>query len=133
MVLIAQIGALVAGVWLVGLGVWMALRPRSAISALSKMGGSPSVHFGELTIRLLIGVALMGAAPESRAPDVLWVIGGFLVLSAVVLMILPRRWHAAYSAWWAARIPVGAVRLIALLSALAGSALIWSLGWPTLS
>jgi hypothetical protein len=129
---LAQIASLLAGLWLIGLGVWMALRPRQALGVLARMGGTPAVHFGEMGVRILIGAAIMGAAPVSRAPLILSVFGGFLIVSALVLMVLPRRWHERYSAWWAARIPVAAVRLIAPLSAVGGAVLIWvvRVRWP---
>lgn len=123
----AQALAILAGVWLIGLGVWMAVRPRSALSALAAMGGSPRVHFGEMIIRIIVGAALIGAAASSRAPLILSILGGFLIVSAAVLMGLPRRWHHAYSIWWAARIPVLAVRFIGPFSVLGGLALLWSL------
>ncbi len=65
------------------------------------------------------------AAAGSRYPLAVMVIGGFLIVSAVILLVLPRRWHAAYSTYWASRIPVPAVRLIAPLSWVMGGALIW--------
>ena len=115
----------VAGVWLIGLGVFMLVRPRQALVALSRMGGSPSVHIGEMAVRILVGAAMVLAAAGSRYPLAVMVIGGFLIVSAVILLVLPRRWHAAYSTWWASRIPVPAVRLIAPLSWVMGGALIW--------
>ena len=114
-----------AGVWLMGLGVFMLVRPRQALVALSRMGGSPSVHIGEMVVRILAGAAMVLAAAGSRYPLAVMVIGGFLIASAVVLLALPRRWHAAYSTWWANRIPVPAVRLIGPLSWVMGGALIW--------
>lgn len=115
----------VAGVWLIGLGVFMLVRPRQALVALSRMGGSPSVHIGEMAMRILAGAAMVLAAAGSRYPLAVMVIGGFLIVSAVILLVLPRRWHAAYSTYWASRIPVPAVRLIAPLSWVMGGALIW--------
>ena len=85
------------------------------------------IHFGEMALRILAGAVLMLAAAASRFPLALTLIGGFLIASAVVLMLAPRRWHAAYSTWWAARIPVWAVRFSAGLSILAGGVLIWAL------
>lgn len=126
---IAQIISLLTGVWLIGLGVWMAVVPRHALAALAAMGGTPAIHFGEMTIRLLIGVSFVGASPISRYPFVIWWAGGFLIISALVLMALPRRWHAAYSTWWAAHIPPEAVRLIAPFSVAGGVLLIWCVGW----
>ncbi len=115
----------VAGVWLIGLGVFMLVRPRQALVALSRMGGSPGVHIGEMAVRILVGAAMVLAAAGSRYPLAVMVIGGFLIVSAVILLVLPRRWHAGYSTWWASRIPVPAVRLIAPLSWVMGGALIW--------
>lgn len=112
--------------WMIGLGVFMAVAPRRALAALAAMGGTPRVHFGEMAIRILAGAALMLVSGASRFPKALWLIGAFLIVSAVVLMLLPRRWHSAYSQWWAARIPVRAVRLIAPTSVLIGAALIWT-------
>ncbi|WGM47039.1 hypothetical protein KOAAANKH_01913 [Brevundimonas sp. NIBR10] len=114
-----------AGVWLIGLGAFMLVRPRQALVALSRMGGSPGVHVGEMAVRILVGAAMVLAAAGSRYPLAVMVIGGFLIVSAVVLLVLPRRWHAAYSTWWASHIPVPAVRLIAPLSFVMGGALIW--------
>ncbi|MGQ3041483.1 MAG: hypothetical protein ACT6TH_01895 [Brevundimonas sp.] len=122
-----------AGLWLIGLGIWMARRPRHALTVLAAMGGSPLVHFGEMAVRALIGAAIMGAAAGSRAPLVLTVFGAFLIVSAAVLAILPRRWHSSYSRWWAARIPEAAVRLVAPLSLIGGAALIWSVAPAQLS
>jgi hypothetical protein len=89
--------AVAAGVWLIGLGVWMAAAPRRALSALAAMGSGGAVHFGEMTIRLLIGAALVAAGPVSRFPQIIPLFGWFLIVSALVLMAAPRRWHAAYS------------------------------------
>jgi len=114
-----------AGVWLILLGVFMLIRPRLALVALGQLGGSTSVHVGEMAVRILAGVAMVLAAAASRYPLVFTIIGGFLIVSALVLLLLPRRWHAAYSTWWSRRIPVAAVRMIAPMSWAMGGALIW--------
>ena len=113
------------GVWLIGLGVFMLIQPRQALAALGQMGGSPTVHIGEMAVRILAGVAMIFAAAASRFPVAISIIGSFLIVSALVLLLLPRRWHAAYSRWWSCHIPVTAVRLIAPMSWAMGGALIW--------
>ena len=117
--------AVAAGIWLIGLGGFMLVRPKNALAALGRMGGSAAIHIGEMAVRILVGLALVIAAEASRYPVVITALGGFLIASAVVLLILPRRWHAAYSTWWAGRIPEAAVRLIGPVSWLMGGALIW--------
>ena len=108
-----------------GLGFFMLIQPRRALAALGQMGGSLTIHAGEMAVRILVGVAIMLAASATRLPLAMTIIGCFLVVSAVVLLILPRRWHAAYSECWSRRIPVVAVRLLALISWAMGGALIW--------
>ena len=125
MAISAQWLTITTGAWLIGLGGLMLIRPRQALAALGRMGGSAAIHIGEMAVRILVGLVLVIAAAGSRYPVAITLIGEFLIASAVVLLILPRRWHAAYSTWWADRIPVAAVRLIGPLSWLMGGALIW--------
>ena len=122
---IAQWCSVVAGLWLIGLGIWMMTRPHQALQVLNRMGGTPAIHVGEMSVRIAAGLVLLLAAERALYPTLIAVIGGFLVASAVVILLLPRRWHAAFSTWWAQRIPVRAVRLIAPLSCIMGVALIW--------
>ncbi len=123
---VAQYLTIGVGLWLIGLSVFMLAAPRRALKALEAMGGTPAVHFGEMALRTAAGIALVLAAATSRFPHAIALIGGFLVVSALVLMLLPRRWHASYSTWWAQRIPVIAVRLVAPLSLVAGGVLVWA-------
>jgi len=123
----AQWLAIGVGVWLIGLSLFMLVRPQASLAALAAMGGTPLIHFGEMALRIVAGAALVLAAGGSRFPQAITLIGWFLIASAVVLMILPRRWHAGYSTWWAKRIPVWAVRLSAVVSIAAGGVLIWVL------
>lgn len=113
------------GVGLALLSLLILAAPRRALQTLSRFGSTPTIHFGELSLRAVVGVVFVLGAPATRYPLAVAVIGGFLVISAGVLMLLPRRWHARYSSWWAARIPVWAVRLLAPISLFAGIALVW--------
>lgn len=129
-VTVSQWLAVLIGVWLIGLSLFMLLAPQRALGVLAAMGSTPLIHFGEMAGRIAAGLVLMLASVVSRSPQVVNLIGAFLIVSAVVLMFLPRRWHAAYSTWWAKRIPVWAVRLSAVFSILAGGVLIWALNPP---
>ena len=122
---LARLVGMSAGAWLVAIGLLMAIAPRRCLTALAAAGGSALVHFGELVPRTIVGIALVLAASGSRFPAAIAVIGWILIVSAVVLMALPRRWHASYSRWWAERIPATAVRLMGPLSIVAGCALAW--------
>lgn len=125
-VTVSQWLAVLVGVWLIGLSLFMLLAPQRALGVLAAMGSTPLIHFGEMAGRIAAGLVLMLASVVSRSPQVINSIGVFLIVSAVVLMVLPRRFHAAYSTWWAKRIPVWAVRVSALFSIAAGAVLIWT-------
>jgi hypothetical protein len=116
--------SLLAGLWLILVGIIMLFRPVWALRALAKFGSTPFLHFSELGLRMVVGFALVVAAPSSSLPDVLVPVGWFVAVSSVVLMMLPRAWHAAYATWWSERISVTAVRCLSPLALLAGGALI---------
>jgi hypothetical protein len=124
---IAQVLVILSGLWLAGLGVWMFVRPAWALAALKGMGSGPLIHFGEMAFRTAAGFAFVVAAPQSRFPMAITVIGVFLIVTALALTVMPRRWHVAYSTAWARRIPVMAVRMIAPVSVIAGGLLIWTM------
>lgn len=115
---------LLAGLWLILVGMVMFILPSRALRALAKFGSTPFLHFSELGLRMVVGFALVVAAPLSSLPDVLVPVGWFVAVSSVVLMMLPRAWHAAYATWWSERISVTAVRCLSPLALLAGGALI---------
>lgn len=123
---IARAGGVAAGAFLIALSLLMIVRPRAALAGLSRMGSTPAIHFGELGLRAAAGAAIALAAPTSRWPEGLFWGGLFLVVSSAVLALAPRRWHAAYSAWWARRIPPASVPVFALGSLLAGGALVFA-------
>lgn len=113
------------GVSLAALSVLIAVQPRRALRALSRFGSTARIHFGELGLRAAIGLALVLGGPATRYPTVIIVIGTFLIITALILMGLPRRWHAAFSGASARRIPVWSVPPLALISLAAGCALVW--------
>ncbi|MEQ7156382.1 hypothetical protein [Brevundimonas aurifodinae] len=113
------------GVALAALSVLIAVQPRRALQALSRFGSTARIHFGELSLRAAIGMAFVLGGPATRYPTAIGAIGAFLVVSALILMVLPRRWHAAYSSGWAKRIPVWTVPVLAVISLAAGSVLVW--------
>lgn len=129
-VTVSQWLAVAVGVWLIGLSLFMLLAPRRALGVLAAMGSTPLIHFGEMAGRIAAGLVLMLASVVSRSAQVITLIGAFLIVSAAVLMVLRRQWHASYSTWWAQRIPVWAVRVSALVSIVAGGVLIWALNPP---
>lgn len=123
---IARYGVIASGLWLILVAAWMLARPAACRAVLAKMGSTSLIHYGEHAVRALAGLCLIGAAAASKAPLILTVAGGFIVISSIVIALAPRRWHAAYAVWWADRLPLWTYRTLAPVSLIGGAALVWS-------
>jgi hypothetical protein len=123
---LALIILIVAGGWLVAVGVMMAFRPHYALHVLSLTASSHRVNVSEQVPRLIAGAAMFVRADVSKLPQLFEVAGLFIAASSVVLLVIPLSWHNGYAIWWAKRIPPVAVRAIAPLSLLGGAGLIYA-------
>lgn len=119
-------GSAAAGLWFMCAGVFMALRPKRALHVLSLTATTRSINNVEQGLRLLAGLALVFRSSASKLPQTFEIAGWFIILSSLVLLILPLRWHSAYAIWWADRLTPAAVQVVAPLSALAGVGLIYA-------
>lgn len=119
------VGIAAAASWLIGAGIFMALRPQRALQVLRLTASTRTINNAEQGLRLSAGVALLLRAPASKLPLFLEVAGWFIVLSSLFLLVVPLRWHSAYACWWADHMPHTAVRALAPLSVLAGFVLIY--------
>lgn len=120
------VGTVVAGFWLICVGAFMALLPNNALRVLRLTASNRTVNNSEQGLRLLAGLALVLRSPASKLPEIFEIAGWFIILSSLVLLVLPLRWHAAYAIWWADQFKPATVRFIAPLSALAGIGLIYA-------
>jgi hypothetical protein len=128
---IALIVVAATGVWLVGVALLMALRPRYCLELFAKMSGNLErsnwrLQFTEQGLRVLAGVALIVRAPASKLPLVFEVAGWLLVATSVLIMIAPIRWHGSYGRWWVGRIAPLAIRVLSPVPMMAGAGLIYS-------
>ena len=91
---IALIILIAAGLWLAGVAVLMALRPRYCLHLFEKMSANLErsnwrLQFTEQALRILAGVALIVRAPVSKLPLAFEIAGGLLVVSSAAIMIAP--------------------------------------------
>lgn len=120
------VGAAAAGLWMIGVGAFMALMPDNALRVLRLTASTRTINNFEQGLRLIAGLAFLLRSPASKLPEVFEIAGWFVILSSLVLLALPLRWHSAYALWWADRFNPTAVRLLAPLSVLAGIGLIYA-------
>ncbi len=96
---LAQCVVVLAALYLLALGVTAAVRPASAKRFLEAHASTARLHFIELSLRVVIGVALIVAAPHMRGGTPVVAGGWILVASSVVLAITPWRVHHRFAAW----------------------------------
>lgn len=123
LVQLVALGVILAGAgWLAVVGAVCAFRPDLALAQLGRMGGTWAIQIGEHVLRAAAGAGLVVRADFSRVPQVFAIAGWFILLSSIAILIAPRKWHHAYSQWWAKRLPPTLVRFMAIPTfALAGA------------
>jgi|JI8StandDraft_2_1071088.scaffolds.fasta_scaffold231880_1 hypothetical protein len=85
------------GVCLICAGFLMLFAPEKARAALRKAGSTNLINYGEITLRLIPGIAFILYSDYSRYPDVFNIFGWFMVGTCIILYLIPRTWHHAYS------------------------------------
>jgi hypothetical protein len=88
--------------------------------------GNWRLNLAEQGLRLLAGAALIVRSPAAKLPMLFEVVGWFIVLSSVLIIAAPIRWHAAYGTWWSRRLTPPVIRILSPLPAAAGAGLIYA-------
>lgn len=88
---------LLAAAYLLVLGVAAITQPDRARRFLGSFASSARIHFVELTLRFVCGVALLITAPSVRAGQAFRIVGWILIGSTVVLAVVPWRFHQRFA------------------------------------
>lgn len=111
--LVALAIVVAASLFLVALGGASLVAPQHASRFLLGFAGSPSKHYAELTLRLLVGGAFVIVAPGASFPGMFSVFGWLLLATTAGLLLIPWRWHHRF----AQRAVPGALRFLPLVGA----------------
>ena len=95
--LLASFLVLLAGLYLVGLGVVSLLSPARATRFLGGFASSAGTHYLEIACRLVAGGALLLAAPRMLFSGFFIIFGWILVATTVGLSAIPWRWHHRFA------------------------------------
>ena len=118
MLLLAQLVVVVAGLYLVALGVTALVRPLRARRFLEAHATSARVHFTELVLRLTVGVALVNTAPRMLGANLVLMAGWILIGTTLALAVTPWRVHRRFAEW---SVPMATRRLsLVAIGAIAG-------------
>lgn len=128
-VAIAQGVVVLAGLYLVGLGVLALAKPGIAGRFLQGFAGSAPKHYAELAVRFLVGAALLVHAPRMAGPAAFRVFGWLLLATTAALLCVPWRWHDRFAR---AAVPraMRHARLVGLFALLSGAAVLAAMLFP---
>ena len=88
---------MVTGIFFLSLGGTSLVAPARASRFLLGFAGSPSKHYAELVVRLLVGVAFVLAAPRAFAPVAFTLFGWLLLVTTAGLLFSPWHWHHRFA------------------------------------
>ncbi len=97
--MLASIIVLLAGLYLIGLAAVALIAPERAKSFLSSFAGSAYAHYVELGLRLVTGAAFVIYSPDMKFSVIFLVFGWVLIVTTIVLIVLPWRWHHRFASW----------------------------------
>jgi len=112
------------GLFVAALGIAGILSPERLLALVTRVQSRLGLSFIS-GIRLLAGVALFFAAPASRAPLYLQLVGGLALVAGIATPFVGTRRFESVMAWWRARAP-WAVRSWSAFVLSFGLSLVWA-------
>ena len=114
------------GLFIISVGFLMLFNPEKARLTLRKAGSTNLINYAEITIRLIPAIALILYADFCKIPEAFKVFGWFMLITSLVLYLVPRRMHHAYSMKSADILKPLYVRLISPFAFLFGGLIIYN-------
>lgn len=121
--LVWRAAVLGSALYLIALGSVAIAAPVKAQRFLGGFAQTQSANLFEAVLRLIAGLAFMGASPNLRLPELAFWVGAFLSASAIVLVLLFPV-HKKFASW-AVPFSQRHLRLIALGALLLGGLVLW--------
>lgn len=90
---------LLTGLYLLALAIAAFVAPQTARSFLASFASSPTAHYLELLIRLLVGAAFVVGASHMKFSSAFSLFGWVVIATTVVLLAMPWHWHHRFAAW----------------------------------
>ena len=107
-----------------GFGVWGIVKPASLLAFLSRWQTREGLWAGA-AFRLLFGLALWSAAPLSRFPTTLQVVGVIFVVAGIAMPFIGLDRFKSMVAWWLNK-PPALIRVWAVATLALGVFFVWA-------
>lgn len=85
------------GLFLIYSGFLMFINPEKVMAIIGKAGSTILINYGELIIRLLLGISFVISAEANVYQEYFTIFGYFLIISALILMLIPMKTHHKFS------------------------------------
>lgn len=85
------------GIFILATGFLMLFMPEKARELLRKFASTSIINYAEITIRLVVGIALFLYSDVCKYPEVFKLFGWFMIVTALILYVVPRRIHHKFS------------------------------------
>lgn len=115
----------VFGCFIIALGIVGLAAPAALVRFVQSFWSTPAGMYWAIGFRLALGGLLFFAAPESRFPRGLQVLGVIVLAAALTVPVLGYLRLAQYAQWWADQ-PRWAVQAMGLLFVLFGALLVYA-------
>ena len=126
MTIIAKYIVILFGIFLIGVGLLMLLKPVKAREYLKKAGSTNLINYTEITIRMIPAAGLILYSEFSKFPEVFKYFGWFMIGTSVVLYFVPRKLHHRYALKCADYLIPQLIRMTSPFSVIFGIAIIYS-------
>lgn len=90
---------LLTGAYLLALAIVAFAAPQRAKSFLASFASSPTAHYVELVVRLLVGAAFVVGASRMQFSHAFSIFGWVVIATTIALLVMPWRWHHRFAAW----------------------------------
>ena len=88
-----------AALYLLTLGCGALLRPETTKRFLGGFATTARIHFTELALRIVAGIAFVLSAPRMAFGPAIAIFGWMLVVTSLALALVPWRFHQRFAAW----------------------------------
>lgn len=95
--IIAKYLIILFGLFFIGVGLLMLIKPKTARATLRKAGSTNLINYGEITIRIIPAIALIIISGLSKYPVIFKLFGWFMLLTSIVLYFVPKKLHHDFS------------------------------------
>ena len=129
MIATAKIIVTLFGLFIIIAGFLMLLKPEKAREILRKFASTNFINYFEITIRLLVGIALILCADVCKSPYIFKILGWFMAITALILFVIPRKLHHKFSTGSADIIKPIYFRFISPFAFIFGGLIMYNVNW----